>query len=42
MNWRRCLAILLGTLALAACAQVPYSPENVHDRGGDGGGVGAM
>jgi hypothetical protein len=35
------LAIAL--LALAACAQggqVPYSPENMHDRGGDGGGGG--
>jgi hypothetical protein len=28
-------------LALTACAQgghVPYAPENMHDRGGDGGG----
>jgi hypothetical protein len=46
MNWHRWLAALLITLALAACAQggqVPYarySPENMHDRGGDGGGGG--
>jgi hypothetical protein len=40
MNWHRRLATLLVMLALAARAQggqVPYSPENMHDRGGDGG-----
>jgi hypothetical protein len=48
MNWYRWLVTLFVALALAACAQagqIPYaaySPENVHDRGGDGGGVGAM
>jgi hypothetical protein len=45
MNWHRWLAARFVMLALAACSQggqVPYSPENVHDRGGDGGGVGAM
>jgi hypothetical protein len=47
MNWHRWLATLLVTLALAACTQggqvpyAPYSPENMHDRGG-GEGVGAM
>jgi hypothetical protein len=43
MNWHRCLAALLIILALTACAQggqVPYAPENMHDRGGDGGGGG--
>jgi hypothetical protein len=41
MNWHRWLTALLVTLALAACAQggqvpsAPYSPENMHDRGGD-------
>jgi hypothetical protein len=43
MNWQNWLATLLITLALAACAQggqVPYSPEYMHDRGGDGGGGG--
>jgi hypothetical protein len=43
MNWHRWLATLLVMLALAACAQggqaqAPYALENVHDRGGDGGG----
>jgi hypothetical protein len=41
MNWHRWLATLLIMLALAACAQegqVPYSPENIPDRGGDRGG----
>jgi hypothetical protein len=41
MNW---LATLLLMLALTACVQggqaqalsAPYSPENTHDRGGDG------
>jgi hypothetical protein len=45
MNWRRRLAALFVMLALAACAQggqVPYAPENIHDRGGDGGGGGMM
>jgi hypothetical protein len=45
MNWHRWLATLLVMLALAACAQggwVPYSPENMHDRGGDGGGGSGM
>jgi hypothetical protein len=40
MNWHRWLAALIVMLALAACAQgvqVPYAPENMHDRGGDGG-----
>ena len=44
MNWYRWLATLLVMLALAACVQwgqVPYAPEYMHDRGGDGG-VGAM
>jgi hypothetical protein len=47
MNWHRWLATLFVMLALVACAQegqvpyAPYSPENIHDRGGDGG-VGAM
>jgi hypothetical protein len=42
MNLHRWLA----ALALTACAQggqvayAPYSPENMHDRGGDGGGGG--
>jgi hypothetical protein len=45
MNWHRWLATLLIMLALTACAQggqvqTPYSPENMHDRGGDGGGGG--
>jgi hypothetical protein len=46
MNWHRWLATLFVLLALAACAQggqvtsPPYSPENMHDRGGDGGGGG--
>jgi hypothetical protein len=38
MNWHRWLAALFVMLALAACApggQVPYAPENMHDRGGD-------
>jgi hypothetical protein len=44
MNRHRWLATLLLILTLAACAQggqvpyAPYSPENMHDRGGDGGG----
>jgi hypothetical protein len=43
MNCNRWLAALLVMLALTACAQggqvpyAPYSPENVHDRGGEGG-----
>jgi hypothetical protein len=46
MNWHRWFATLLVMLALAACVpgdQVPYAPyppENMHDRGGDGGGGG--
>jgi hypothetical protein len=46
MNWHRRLAAFFVLLALAACAQegqvlyAPYSPENMHDRGGDGGGGG--
>jgi hypothetical protein len=41
MNWHRWLATLFVMLALAACVQAgqvpntPYSPENMHDRGGD-------
>jgi hypothetical protein len=41
MNWHRWLATLRVMLALTACAQggqvpyVPYSPENMHDRGSD-------
>jgi predicted small lipoprotein YifL len=45
VNWHRWLAALFVMLALAACAQggqVPYPPENIHDRGGDGGGEGMM
>jgi hypothetical protein len=44
MTWHRWLAALLLMLALGACVQegqtpyAPYSPENMHDRGGDGGG----
>jgi hypothetical protein len=43
MNPHRWLAAVFVMLAFAGCAQggqVPYSPENMHDRGG--GGVGAM
>jgi hypothetical protein len=43
MNWHIRLAALFVMLALTACAQggqVPYAPENMHDRGGDGGGGG--
>jgi hypothetical protein len=50
MNLRRRLAALFLILALGGCAQVPtgsgqepyapYSPENMHDRGGDGGSSG--
>jgi hypothetical protein len=45
MNLHTRLAALFVILALAACAQggqvayAPYSPENMHDRGGDGGGM---
>jgi hypothetical protein len=45
MNWYRWFATLFVVLTLPACAQggqVPYSPENVHDWGGDGEDVGAM
>jgi hypothetical protein len=48
MNWHRRLAALFVLLALAGCVvgapgqtqvpSAPYSPENIHDRGGDGGG----
>jgi hypothetical protein len=43
MNWHRWLATLFVMLALTACVQegqapyAPYSPENIYDRGGDGG-----
>jgi hypothetical protein len=47
MNVHALLVVLFVMLALAGCVQVatgpgqepcaPYSPENVHDRGGDGG-----
>jgi hypothetical protein len=43
MNWHRRFATLFFMLALALCAQggqvpnAPYSPENMHDRGGGGG-----
>jgi hypothetical protein len=43
MNWHRWLAALLVMLALTACVQwgqIPYAPENMHDRGDDGGGGG--
>ena len=47
MNWQRWLVALFVMLALAACARgggqvpyAPYSPENMHDRGGDGDGGG--
>jgi hypothetical protein len=50
MNPRRRLAALFVLLALVGCAQAtteqgnapfaPYPPENMHDRGGDGGSGG--
>jgi hypothetical protein len=50
MNWHRRLAAFFVLLALAGCVEgapgqtqapyPPYSPENMHDRGGDGGGGG--
>ncbi len=52
MNLRRRFAAVLVMLALVGCTQpstrngqppaAPYLPENVHDRGGDGGGGGMM
>jgi hypothetical protein len=46
MNCLRWLATVLIILGLAACAQggqakAPYTAENMHDRGGDGGCVAA-
>ena len=42
MNWRRQLAALFVSLALAGCVHgarqapyAPYSPENILDRGSD-------
>jgi hypothetical protein len=50
MNLHRWLATVIVIFALVGCVQVatgpgqvpyaPYSPGNMHDRGGDGGGGG--